>query len=141
MARSGPVPVQYMWGPKGGVMTELEDITECTGGGVMADSTDTTAYGHEVKNEGPTGTKTVDPITIKGFYDPVAGTAFTLIGRPQTDPNDTIFVLQVLYDTGTSRTYEVWVKKNDPVKSLDDQTRFEATLIQGSAVLAEDFVP
>ena len=141
MARSGPVPVAFMFGPKGGTQESLDDITECSGGGIMSEQTDTTAYGHGVKNKGPTGVRSVDDITLKGFYNPAAGTAFTRIGRPDVDPNGTINTLQVLYDTGTSRTYEVWVTKNDPIKSLDDQTRFEAIFTQGSETVTEDFTP
>ena len=141
MARSGPVPVAFMFGPKAGTQESLDDITEISGGGVMSDLTDTTAYGHVVKNQGPTGTRSVDDITLKGFYDPAAGSAFSRIGRPDVDPNGTINTLQVIYASGTSRTYEVWVTKNEPVMSLDGQTMFEAMFSQGSHVLAEDFTP
>ena len=142
MAKTGPVPVSVTIQKAGtGSHLDLDDITEISGGAINIEKVDTTAFSDAVKTMGPTGVKRVDDIVLRGFYDPAANTAWTRIGEPQTDPGATPDVLTIKFTNGTSRAYQVFCERRDPIPSLDDQTRFEAVFYIAGTTLTEDYTP
>ena len=143
MARSGPAVVEIQFGTVGSAVT-LPDCYVVSGGEVTAETTDTTAFGDEIKSKGATGVREVGDITIRGPFDPDNNTAFTLIGRPDTSPGATVKELVFVYQSGVSRSYRVLVAKNDPVLEQGKQTEFEAMFYQAAGAstdLVEDFTP
>ena len=140
MARSGPTAVSFAFGASGSQVA-LPDIVSMSGGGVMSDTVDTTVFSDGIRTQGAVGTRTVEDITLTGFFDPASGTAFSRIGRPDTSPGATVRLLTVTYQTGVTRTYQVIVVKNEPMPSLDGQTMFEAVFRQAGTTLTEDFTP
>ena len=117
----------------------LPDIVEISGGAVTAEKVDTTSFTDAVRTMGPTGVQAIEDIVLKGFYDPAAGTAFTLIGRPVTSPGTTPDELTINYTSGTSRRFQVFCERNDPIPSIDGQTMFEAAFYVAGTTLTEDF--
>lgn len=145
MARSGPVSVKIeLAATIGGNYAELSDCYTVSGGRTSAEKTPTTALGDEVKSQGPTGRRDVEDIIVRGPYDPAAGTAFTMIGRPDTTPGAVPKGLRVHYSDNTSKTYAVLVEYNDPMVEDGKQQEFEAGFYQAggaSTDLVEDFNP
>ena len=142
MARSGPVPVMVEMQQHGaGSFEELENLTNIGGLVVMAETTDTTAYGHAVKTKGPTGVQSVSDLELEGFFDPAAGTAFTLIGEPDTSPATVPHKIRITYSTGITRLHDMLFDKRDPVLSLDGQQMFQATAYQAGQTITNDYTP
>lgn len=160
MARQGPVNVRISYNRTGGAIAAahvLDDILELGGGAITRDMADDSAFGDAVRGMVPTGTRSVSDIELGFPYDPAADTAFSVIGRPHDGPAATPGRLEIKfsgdmssYDAadGTKKTYRVYCTANDPVASLDDQTRAAATFAQAAgaatgadAVLTEDYAP
>lgn len=99
----------------------LPRITECTPPAEMAGAFKTTAYGDTIDNEAPTGQSTITEPELKGFVDvdnsgnPVATSAFAIIGRPSRRPDYPGRTLKVTHKTGLTADIEVFVKQNQLV--------------------------
>ena len=145
MARFGPTGYAFEldgWNAGTNAVTaaqELDGITETSGIKIKSETVESTAFGHGVKNQIPTGVIEITNPTLKGFLDDVATGAFKRIGRAVRRADAAARTLKITHKTGIEQSVEVICVRNDLLPQVGSSTMFEAefTLVSGDAA---DFV-
>lgn len=134
MARGGSAAVAYSYDGNA-----LDDIVEMSGGEIEVETVDTTAFGDSVKTSGVTGVRSVSDITLKGFFDPAANSAWVRLGAPVTTVGAAAKNFVVTYQSGITRTFQCIVVRRDPMPAQGEQTMFEAVLKVAGTTITEDY--
>jgi len=128
---STSVTITYDDAPGGTGRAVTNYVTEMGGISIEALQADTAAFADVWGESTPTGFKTVDEVSIKGFYDDAATTGPHVVFRDVDDaPTDATRTLVVVFG-GTNGTFtiETRLKKYTVMPKVKGLTEFEAIVV------------
>ncbi len=131
MFGSTSVTITYDDGPGGTGRAITDYVTEIGGISIEALQADTSAFGDGWGESTPTGFKTVDEVSIKGFYNDAATTGPHVVFKDVDDsPSDSTRTLVVVFG-GTNGTFtiETRLKKYMVGAKVKGLTEFEAVVV------------
>lgn len=131
MFGSTSVTITYDDGPGGTGRAITDYVTEIGGISIEALQADTSAFGDVWGESTPTGFKTVDEVSIKGFYNDAATTGPHVVFKDVDDsPSDSTRTLVVVFG-GTNGTFtiETRLKKYMVGAKVKGLTEFEAVVV------------